>query len=107
RLRPGPGQFRPCLQNVDRADLGQCEAPPSRFRGLDHLAYVGIRHLAAHECHVLDPRDVDIRDEHAASVEVASILLAQQAGADPASGLFAITHMLVVPGTTYTFKALL
>jgi hypothetical protein len=38
-------------------------------------------------------------------VQVSSILLAQQAGADPASGLFAISHVLVVPGTTYTFKA--
>src|SRR5262245_40943655 len=86
------GQFRPRLQNVDRADLGQREYAPCRFRGLDHLAYVGIRHLAAHECDVLDTRYVDIRNEHAASVQVASILLAQQAGADPASGLFAISH---------------
>ena len=53
----------------------------------DHAAHVRVRHLAAHEGHVLHARHPDIGDEHAVAEEMAGILLAQQARSDPARGL--------------------
>ena len=53
-------------------------------------------HLAAHEGHVLDAGHMDVGDEHAATVEIARILLTQQAGADPAFGICLVRHALPV-----------
>ena len=101
------GEFWARLENVDRTDVGQRENAPRRFGGLGHLAHVGMRHLTAHESDVLDAGHVDVRDEHAASVEVSSILLAQQAGADPAYDLLVIAHMFGDPvGYVYAFTLL-
>ena len=79
---------------------GQRENPRHRFGGLGHLAHIGMRHLTAHESDVLEAGHGDIRDEHAMPMQMSSILLAQQTRADPASSLFAVAHVLVIPRYT-------
>src|SRR5262249_58868479 len=66
---------------------------PCWFRGLGHVAHVGVRPLAAHERDILRARHVDVSDEHAVPVEVPCVLLAQQTGAYPACGSLAVGHL--------------
>ena len=70
------------------------------FGGLGHLAHIGMRHLTAHESDVLEAGHGDVGNEHAASMEMPSIFLAQQTRADPASSLLAVAHVLVIPSYT-------
>jgi hypothetical protein len=85
---------RPRLKNVDGPKVGERKNAPSRFRRLAHLTQVGVRRLAAHERDVLKAGHGDVGDEHSPAVEVTRILLAQQAGADPACGRLVIAQGL-------------
>src|SRR6516164_227331 len=86
------GELRSCLENVDGPDIGQCEHAPGRLRWLDHVAEVAVRHLTAHKSNILQAGHAYVGDEHRPTVEVTCILLAQQAGANPASSLIVFGH---------------
>ena len=78
-------ELRSRLENGNRTNISKRENQPFRTRWLDHLAHAGVCHLTSHESHIMDAGDMDIRDEHATSMQVPGILLPQQTGANPTS----------------------
>ena len=70
--------------------------------GLGHLPHARVRHLAAHEGDVLHARHAHVGDEHAVAEQMAGVLLAQQARADPPLGGRMTRHVrLIFPVTLY------
>ena len=88
------GKLRPGFQHVDRADVGKRKHPTGELRRPGDVAQSCMRHLTAHEGHVLHTGYMDIGNEHAMSVEMTRILLAQHAGTDPTFGICLVRHAL-------------
>ena len=102
------GEFGPGFEDVQRADVGQREDAARRCpAGLVTRRTRALRHLAAHEGHVLHAGHADVGNEHAVAEEMAGILLAQQARADPTYDLLVIAHIFGDPvGYVYAFTLL-
>jgi hypothetical protein len=99
------GKLRPGFQHVDRADVGKRKHPTGELRRPGDVAQSCMRHLTAHEGHVLHTGYMDIGNEHAMSVEMTRILLAQHAGTDPTFGICLVRHALcplVPPESPFT-----
>ena len=83
------------LENLDGPDVGERENACGSVRGFAHAADAGMCQWTAHEGNVLNARHLDVRDEHAVTVKMAGILLAQEACADPALRSRSFIHLHV------------
>ncbi len=80
---PVRGEFGSGFKDVERAEIVEREDRARVRLGLRHLPDGRVRHLAAHEGDVLHARHPHVGDEHAVAEQMAGVLLAQQARADP------------------------